>query len=90
MAKAAAERRMMRGMPTERFVLDDDEVTVLDRVLAEITGREDFETLVSHPADRQALYNLHALLEREDLAVFDRDYDKRVEAARDRLLGLDG
>ncbi len=76
-------------MPTEQFVLEDHEVIVLDRVIGEITERDDFEVLVPHPADRQALHNLLCLLEREDVAVFDPHYDARVESARKRLMHED-
>ena len=73
-------------MPSERFVLDDHEVSVLQHVIYELTERDDFERLVPHPADRQALHNLHALLEREDHIVFSPDYKAALERARERLL----
>lgn len=73
-------------MPTERFELDDDEVTVLNRVIYELTARDDFEQLVPDAADRQALHNLLARLEREDAVVFSADYKNGVEQARRRLL----
>jgi hypothetical protein len=73
-------------MPTERFVLEDHEVTVLNHVIYELTERDDFERLVPHPADRQALHNLQALLEREDNVVFSHDYDNDLERARERVL----
>ena len=57
-------------MPSERFVLDDHEITVLNHVIYALTERVDFERLVQHPADRQALHNLLALLERDDHVVF--------------------
>jgi hypothetical protein len=72
-------------VPSERFVLEDHEVTVLNHVIYEITERDDFERLVPHPADRQALHNLLALLEREDDVVLSSDYADAVERARGRL-----
>jgi len=58
-------------VPSERFVLDDHEITVLNHVIYALTERDDFERLVQqHPADRQALHNLLALLERDDHVVF--------------------
>jgi hypothetical protein len=73
-------------VPTERFQLEDDEVTVLNYAIHALTQREDFEQLVSHDADRQAIHNLLALLEREDPAVLAHDYDQRLEQARQRVL----
>jgi hypothetical protein len=73
-------------MPTERFVLDDHEVSVLNSVIYRLTERDDFEQLVQHPADRQAVYNLLALLEREDNIVFSADYVKDLERARELVL----
>lgn len=73
-------------MPLERFDLDDDEVTVLNHVMHALTERTDFEQLVPDAADRQAMHNLLAALEREDRAVFSDAYDHCVEQARRRLL----
>ena len=73
-------------MPTERFELDDAEVTVLNHVISALAERDDFEQLVPSPADQQAIYNLVALLEREDKVVFAADYPARLEEARRRVL----
>jgi len=74
------------GVPTERFELEDAEVTVLNHVIFALSERDDFEHLVPDAADRQAVHNLLALLEREDPAVFSADYDKRLEQARRQVL----
>ena len=73
-------------MPTERFVLEDHEVTVLNSVIYRLTERDDFERLVPHPADQQAVHNLLALLEREDNVIFARDYVEQLYRARARVL----
>ena len=73
-------------MPTERFVLDDHEVSVLNFVIYTPTERDDFERLVPHPADQQALHNLLALLEREDHIVFSANHAEELERARARVL----
>jgi hypothetical protein len=73
-------------MPSERLQLDDDEVTVLNYAIHALTERDDFEGLVPHAADRQAIYNLVAVLEREDSVVLLPDYAKRLDQARQRLL----
>ena len=36
-------------MPSERFVLDEHEVTVLNHVIYALTEQDDFERLVQHP-----------------------------------------
>lgn len=73
-------------MRPERFDLNDDEVTVLNHVIHALTQRDDFEQLVPDAADRQAVHNLLAVLEREDNVVFSDDYDRRVKEARRRLV----
>lgn len=77
---------MMCGVPTERFVLSDDEVTVLNHVIHVLAERGDFEQLIPDAADRQALHNLLSLLEREDKVVLSADHQERLEQARGRLL----
>ena len=73
-------------MPSQRFQLDDHEVTVLNHAISELVERDDFEALVPHPADRQAMYDLVALLEREDNIVFSPDYEALLGEARNRVL----
>lgn len=73
-------------MTSQRFDLSDDELVVLNHVIHALAERDDFEQLVADPADRQALHNLLALLEREDAAAFSDDYENLVEEARRRLL----
>ena len=73
-------------MPSERLQLDDDEVTVLNHALSALADRADFERLVPHAADRQAIYNLVAVLERDDPVVLAADYAERLDEARERLL----
>jgi len=73
-------------MPSQRFELEDAELTVLNHVMSTLAERDDFETLVPHPADQQAIHNLVALLEREDPVVFAADYHERLRQARHRIL----
>ena len=73
-------------MPSQRFQLDDAELTVLNHVMSALAERDDFETLVPHPADRQAIHNLVALLEREDPVVLSPDYEELLGQARQRVL----
>ena len=73
-------------MTSQRFDLSDDELVVLNHVVHALTERDDFEKFVSDPADRQALHNLLAVLEREDAAAFPDDYENLLEQARRRLL----
>ncbi len=70
----------------ERLELDDDEISVLNHVLHSLTERPDFAELVADPADRQALHNLLAVVEREDNIVFSPDYDTLLNQARQRVL----
>ena len=51
-------------------------------VLAE---RADFEELMPHAADRHAIHNLVAVLERDDPVVLSADYAERLDQARARL-----
>lgn len=67
--------------------LTEDELVLLDRILNELAQRPDFRALIPNDADRQAIHNLIALLERLDSAVVAEDYDERVAAARVRVLG---
>lgn len=79
----------MCPVPTERFELDDDEVTVLNHVISALAERDDFEQLVPHRADQQAIHNLVCLLEREDRIAFSKDYTALLDQARQRLLPED-
>jgi hypothetical protein len=70
-----------------RLELSDSEVIVLDALLDELTGRPDFETLIPHEADRQALHSLVCLLERINPTVLADNYDQQLARARRHLLG---
>jgi hypothetical protein len=65
--------------------LSPSEATLLNAVLSRLSNRTDFDAFVPHEADRQAVYNLVCLLEREDVAQFDPDYDDRLAEAREQV-----
>jgi hypothetical protein len=66
--------------------LTESEAVVLSSLLARLAERPDLEQLVPDTADRQALQNLIALLERIDPAAFASDYGDRLATARARVL----
>jgi hypothetical protein len=80
----------MCGVPTERFVLSDDEVNGAQHVIHALALRDDFEQLVPEAADRQAVHNLLSLLEREDKVVLSVDYQQRLQQPPARILPESG
>ena len=61
------------------------ELVVLSAWLHRFLGRTDFNDLVPDKADRIALWNLDALLEKQNPIVFDHAYDDLLRAARSEL-----
>jgi hypothetical protein len=66
--------------------LTESELIVLDATLDRLAERDDFERLVPDRADRQAIHNLVALLERVNPIVFSDDFDAHLAEARGRVL----
>jgi hypothetical protein len=66
-----------------RIDLTGDEALVLFEFLARFDDNETL-TLEDH-AEERALWNLHCLLQKQLVEMFDPQYRKLVEAARSRL-----
>jgi hypothetical protein len=63
--------------------LTSDEALVLFEFLARFSDREILET--GDQAEKRALWNLHALLEKQLVEPFDSGYQKLLKKARARL-----
>jgi hypothetical protein len=65
------------------FQLTPDETLVLYEFLARYGESDSLETV--DQAEQRALWNLHAILERQMVEILDPDYRNLVAAARQRL-----
>jgi hypothetical protein len=63
--------------------LTPDEALVLYEFLARYSDSDSLETV--DQAEQRALWNLHGILERQMVEIFDPDYRKLVAGARERL-----
>lgn len=78
-------------MSNVNISLSEDEALVLFDFLARFTDTDRLGT--EDQAEQRVLWDLHCLLERQIVAVFDPDYRKLVFAARDAIRddgGTDG
>jgi len=66
-----------------RIELTGDEALVLFEFLARFEDRETL--IVEDQAEERALWNLHCLLQKQLIEIFDPNYQALVDAARQRL-----
>jgi hypothetical protein len=71
--------------PDVTIRLPHDKALVLLEWLYRLSERKDFNEIVSHPAERVAVWALHGNLETQSIEIFRPDYGERLDAARQRL-----
>lgn len=69
------------------ITLSNDEALVLDALLADLDDQASIP--ITHPAERRALWNLSASLEKVLVEPFKPDYEKLLAAARERLTDVE-
>ncbi len=79
---------MDRNSREVTVTLTVDEALVLDSLLARLP--DSGSLTVEHPAERRALWNLHASLEKVLVEPFDPNYDELLTSARERLTDNEG
>ncbi|WP_145183329.1 hypothetical protein [Planctomycetes bacterium Pla163] len=74
-----------------KLELTDDEALVLFELLADYGTSDDGRQLVvRHASERNALWAVHAALEKRLVAPFQQDYADQLSAARSRIEGEGG
>jgi hypothetical protein len=71
--------------PDVTIRLPHDKALVLLEWLYRLSERKDFNEIVSHPAERVAVWALHGNLESQSIDIFRPDYGEWLDAARQRL-----